>query len=312
MKTKKIKIFIGITLLSWLVIYYNVIAQETGTDHTVNWELLRVIDAQETPSGVLQNISAIDLDTEGNLYILDSGRNRLLKYSSAGIFIKETGGFGKGPGQFNDPRDLDAHLTLNIFVADFNNNRIVRFDSNLNFLNDFITDSESPLYFEMPLSVAVNGQYDLFILEDLNKQIVKFDRFNTPLAAFGKASENLGQLLGPYQLAMGNKNEIYVTDPLSKSIQVFDFLGNHLLEIIHPDFIEPRGIYHTPQGQLLVADPKGQKIYFYDSSHRISEILDVKNFDMVPLDIASWNPRSDKSAVWYIASARQCLVITRK
>jgi DNA-binding beta-propeller fold protein YncE len=310
-KTKP-KIFIVVTFLGWLVMFFNLIAQVSGADNLGNWEIIRVMDAQETPSGILQNVSAIDLDSEGNLYILDSGRNRLLKYSSAGIFIKETGGFGKGPGQFNDPRDLDAHLTLNIFVADFNNNRIVRFDSNLNFLNDFVTNYESPLYFEMPLSVAVNGQYDLFILEDLNKRVVKFDRFNEPLTAFGKASENLGQLLGPNQLAIGNKNEIYVSDPLKKSIQVFDFLGNYLMEIVHPDFIEPRGIFLTPQGQLLVADLKGQKIYFYDGFHKVLEVLDVKNSDIVPLDIASWNPRNDKNEILYVASARLCLVIARK
>jgi hypothetical protein len=299
-------------ILRWLLIASNAFAQETVSDSMISWEIIRVLDAQETPSGALQNISAIDLDTEGNLYILDSGRNRLLKYSSSGIFIKETGGFGKGPEQFNDPRDVDAHLTLNIYVADFNNNRIVRYDSNLNFLNDFSTDFESPFYFEMPLSVAVNGQYDLFILEDLNKRIVKFDRFNQPLAAFGKASENLGQLLGPYRLALGNKNEIYVADPLNKSIQVFDFLGNYLMEIVHPDFIEPRGIFLSPQGQLLVADPKGQKIYFYDNSRKISEILNLRDLNILPLDVASWNPRTDKNAILYVASVRHCLIMTKK
>jgi hypothetical protein len=299
-------------LLGFLGIPSALFTQETRSPGEISWIITRIIDAQETPAGVLQNVTAIDLDTEGNLYILDSGRNRLLKYSAAGFFIKEAGGFGKGSEQFNDPRDVDAHLTLNIFVADFNNNRIVRFDSNLNFLNDFIPDFESPYYFEMPLSIAVNGQYDLFILEDLNKRIVKFDRFNQPLAAFGEASENLGQLLGPYQLALGSKNEIYVSDPLNQSILVFDFLGNYLFEIIHPDFLEPKGIFLSLQGQLLVADPRGQKIYFYDSQQKISDILNLTDYNIFPLDVAYWNPRGDQQSVLYVASARQCLVMSRK
>jgi hypothetical protein len=304
-----IQIFI---LLGFIWIPVGSFSQEISSPGEISWLITRIIDAQETPAGVLQNVTAIDLDTEGNLYILDSGRNRLLKYSAAGIFIKEAGGFGKGPEQFNDPRDLDAHLTLNIFVADFNNNRIVRFDNNLNFLNDFIPDSDSPFYFEMPLSIAVNGQYDLFILEDLNKRIVKFDRFNHPLAAFGKASENLGQLLGPSQLALGSKNEIYVSDPLNRSILVFDFLGNYLFEIVHPDFLEPKGIFFSFLGQLLVADPRGQKIYFYDRQQKISEILDLTYYNIFPLDVAYWNPRGDKQAVLYVASAQQCLIMIRK
>jgi DNA-binding beta-propeller fold protein YncE len=111
---------------------------------------------------------------------------------------------------------------------------------------------------------------------------------------------------------LGNKNEIYVADPLNKSIQVFDFLGNYLMEIVHPDFIEPRGIFLSPQGQLLVADPKGQKIYFYDNSRKISEILNLRDLNILPLDVASWNPRTDKNAILYVASVRHCLIMTKK
>lgn len=299
-------IFIGL----WVGFSHFLFSQVIKSTAGIDWSFRSIIDAQETPAGILQNVSAIDLDTEGNLYIIDSGRNRLLKYSATGTFMREIGGFGRGSEQFNDPRDVDAHLTLNIFVTDFNNNRIVRFDSNLNYLNDFNPVFTNPFYFEMPLSVAVNNQYDLFILEDLNKRIVKIDRFNKPLTVFGTTSENLGQLLGPYQVTLGSRNILYVSDPLSCAIQIFDFLGNYIGSITHPDFIEPKGIFATAQGELLVADLKGQKIYFYNNHHALDDILDLKILALNPLDMALWNPGAERNRVLYVASSRNCVVFT--
>jgi len=275
------------------------------------WHISGVLDGRETPTGAFLNITAIDLDSEGNLFILDGGRNRLLKYSVNGRLIKEIGGFGSRQDRFNDPRDLDAHLTLNIYVADYNNDRIVLLDNHLNYLNEFKSAPDDLYFFEMPLSVAVNNQYDLFILEDLNKRIVKYDRFNQPSAQFGRASENLGQLLGPAQIAMGSKNELFISDPITKSVLMFDYLGNFLSEISHPDFIEPRGIDVSFQEDLLVADQKGKKVYFYKVNGKLSDILDLEPYDIVPTDVSLWHPRGTRHLQLYLSSVDKCYLLVK-
>ncbi|UCF63531.1 MAG: NHL repeat-containing protein [bacterium] len=287
-----------------------VLAQDT--EPAAKWRISTVIDGMDTPTGAFLNITAIDLDSEGNLYILDGGRNRLLKYSGNGQLMKEIGGFGSSQDRFNDPRDLDAHLTLNIYVADYNNDRIVLLDTHLNYLNEFKSLSDDLFFFEMPLSVAVNNQYDLFILEDLNKRIVKYDRFNQPSAQFGKASENLGQLLGPAQVAMGSKNELFISDPIAKSVIVFDYLGNFLNEISHPDFIEPRGIDVSLQEQLLIADQKGKKVYFYKTNGKLLDILDLAPYNIVPTDISLWQPRGSRHSQLYLSSVEKCYLLVRE
>jgi len=286
-----------------------------GQDKSVSWSLSYIFDGVKTPTGKFINITAVDLDPEGNLFILDAGRNRILKYSDKNQLIQEIGGFGNSQDRFNDPRDLDAHLTLNVFVSDFNNNRIVRFDSNLNYLSDFRIEDfnisyDNPLYFEMPLSVAVNNQYDIFVLEDLNKRIIKIDRFNQPLAAFGKASENLGQLLGPQQINIGPKNEIYVSDPLSNSIVVFDFLGNFIRSIIHPDFIEPRGIDVSNTGEIIVADQKAKKVFFFKPSGKFSMVWDLMSENIEPTDVAMYSPKGSNKILLYVSSQTKCYRFT--
>lgn len=276
------------------------------------WKIRGILDGVKTPTGLYIDITAIDLDSEGNLFILDRGRNRLLKYTANGQLLAEIGGFGRAQDRFNEPSDLDAHLTLNIYVSDYNNDRIVLFDNHLNYLNEFKSSTDDLFYFEMPLSVAVNNQYDLFILEDLNKRIVKYDRFNQPKAQFGSATDNLGQLLGPFQVAMGSKNEIFISDQLSKTIQVFDFLGNFLREIAHPDFIEPLGIDVSPKDYLVVADQKGQKIYFFTTGGKLQEQLDLKPLEISPTDVALWHPRGTENTYLYVSSVNKCYLFTKE
>jgi hypothetical protein len=290
----------------------NLWAQDSTNFNTLtDWRFIKAIDGKFSSSGVFQEAIAIDLDTEGNLYVLDRGRNRLLKYSVNGFFLKEIGGFGDGPEQFDDPRDVDAHLTLNIYVADYNNSRIVRYNSKLDYLSNFRTSPDDPVYFQFPLSVAINGQYDIFLLEDLNRSVMKFDRFNQPLVTFGTSSDNLGQLLGPYQLTSGRKNEIYVTDPLLKSILVFDYLGNFLREIKHPDFIEPKGIAISQRDELVVVDQGAQHVFFFEGGKKFNSKLDLHFLNEDILDVALWNARGSSKRVLYLLSSRVCYIYSK-
>jgi DNA-binding beta-propeller fold protein YncE len=313
-KISPFKYHVGIIKYLSLILIY-IYSFSFGQDGSASWKLSYIFDGVNTPTGKFINITAIDLDQEGNLFILDAGRNRVLKYSDKNQLMQEIGGFGNSQDRFNDPRDLDAHLTLNVFVSDFNNNRIVRFDSHLNYLSDFSIEDfnisyDNPLYFEMPLSVTVNNQYDIFVLEDLNKRIIKFDRFNQPLAAFGKASENLGQLLGPQQINIGPKNEIYVSDPLSKSIIVFDFLGNFVRNIIHPEFIEPRGIDISNTGEIIVADQKAKKVFFFKPSGKFSMVWDLLSENIEPTDVAMHSPKGTNKILLYVSSQTKCYRFT--
>jgi len=47
------------------------------------------------------------LDTEGNLYVLDTGNHRIQKFSPDGTYLSTLGRQGQGPGEFNFPGSLD-------------------------------------------------------------------------------------------------------------------------------------------------------------------------------------------------------------
>jgi DNA-binding beta-propeller fold protein YncE len=76
------------------------------------------------------------LDSQGNVYVADTGNNRIQVFTANGKFLKSFGSAGKADGQFDHPAGLAFDpLNNNLYVADAVNNRIQRF---------LITPSASP------------------------------------------------------------------------------------------------------------------------------------------------------------------------
>ncbi|UCC41582.1 MAG: 6-bladed beta-propeller [Candidatus Aminicenantes bacterium] len=61
---------------------------------------------------------SIVVDSELNLYLLDRGNHRLLKFSNKGNFIWQTGRKGQGPGEFQYPREISISPSGEIAVQD--------------------------------------------------------------------------------------------------------------------------------------------------------------------------------------------------
>ena len=66
------------------------------------------------------------VDDFGNIYIIDAGKDSLLKFTSQGKQMHSFGGTGNGQRQFNSPKGV-AWYDRTLYIADTKNNRIVRF-----------------------------------------------------------------------------------------------------------------------------------------------------------------------------------------
>ena len=60
----------------------------------------------------------ITMDKEGNLYILDTGNDRIQKFNPEGKYLDTIGRQGQGPGEFQNPLSLDIDSQGKLYVAD--------------------------------------------------------------------------------------------------------------------------------------------------------------------------------------------------
>ncbi|MEB3187172.1 MAG: carboxypeptidase regulatory-like domain-containing protein [bacterium] len=75
-----------------------------------------------------ENPTDIAVDNRnGDFYVVDSGNNRVIRYSSQGTYLSEFGGMGPAPGQFNQPTGVTIDADGNVYVSDTQNNRIQKF-----------------------------------------------------------------------------------------------------------------------------------------------------------------------------------------
>jgi hypothetical protein len=89
--------------------------------------------------GQMRAPAGIALDQEGNVYVADTGNNRIQVFSSNGTFITKWGGGGEyhssADGQMRAPAGIASDSSSgNVYVADTGNNRIQVFSSNGTFI----------------------------------------------------------------------------------------------------------------------------------------------------------------------------------
>ncbi len=134
----------------------------------------------------------VAIDTEGNVWVVDTGTGRAVKYSTEGIFLQAFGGMGEGSGQFQEPTAIEIAPGGDIFVADSGNRRVQRFDADFNFLAEyavpgwlFVDPVAKPYIALLPdggLIVSDPTQNKLFRLDEGGTPVATFDAEGAPLA----------------------------------------------------------------------------------------------------------------------------------
>ena len=83
--------------------------------------------AQAQEPGQFRSPWGIAVDGAGDVYVSDTGNQRIQKFDRDGSFITQWGGFGNAEGQFNFPYGLEVDQKGHVFSVDSGNMRVQRF-----------------------------------------------------------------------------------------------------------------------------------------------------------------------------------------
>jgi tripartite motif-containing protein 71 len=247
------------------------------------YNFLKKFGSQGAGNGKFVNPTSGTFDLSGNLYILDSGNNRIQKFDSNGTYLTKWGSQGKGLGQFIFPGGIDTDPIGNIYVLDSVNEvnvydcavlgsaagdqmtRVQKFSSDGSYLSNWNL-CHSPSSMNKPPGITIDGAGNIFTVNSGGHMIEKRSIDGNFIDRWGENGIGNGQFSYPSSISEDSSGNLYVIDSGNHRIQKFTNDG---------EFITMWGSQGTGDGQFLkpagiTVNPISDDIYIIDSgNHRI-------------------------------------------
>ena len=211
---------------------------------------------------------------EGDVYLCDTGNNRVVKLYNDGEeihWVKAIGKFGLDKGEFDDPHQIALDSQGDLYVTDTSNDRIQVLTSEGEFLR-FIGEGE----LEGPDGIAVIDRRSswifhkddiLFVVDQDHKRISRYTLAGDRRGSITAEEMKLRDAHFAY-LAIDYYLNLYVTDQVNHQVHKF---SRDLRPIISfgrkgsgkREFQTPRGITIWRRfGQIFIVEEKGAQYYW--------------------------------------------------
>ncbi len=143
--------------------------------------------------GQLDGPSGMAFDAEDNLYIVDSGNNRVQKFTKDGKHLDTWGGPGSGDGELDSPWGISLDAQGDIFIADWGNSRVQMFSPDGGFIRSYGTSPDDGDPLDHPADVAVDSDGDVYVADWGNKRVQIYEPEGEVVGAlYGNATEFFG------------------------------------------------------------------------------------------------------------------------
>jgi sugar lactone lactonase YvrE len=198
-------------------------------------------------------------DAVGNVWVVDSGRNRVKKFDAVGNQLQEIGTFGTGNGQFNSCYGVAAAADGGFYVSEFTGARIQKFTSAGAYAFKWGSPGTGDGQFSQLRCLALDDAGNVYAVDSGNNRIQKFDAAGNFILKWGTAGGGPGGFDRPTQLAIDPKGFVYVTDTYNHRVQKFTADGAFVAEwgvngSGPGEFVLPTGIACDAVGNVYVGE----------------------------------------------------------
>ncbi len=172
---------------------------------------------------------ALAVDAAGNVYVADTGNDRIQKFDGQGHYLTSWGSFGTGPAKFDNPTGIAVDAYDNVFVVDQGNSRVKSFTSDGVLTHQWGSPGTGAGQFSTPVGIAADAAGNVYVSDGANR-IQKFTGNGDYILEWGAAGTGDGQFDGPAGIAVDGAGCIYVADGSNDRIQKFSDTGGYLAQ----------------------------------------------------------------------------------
>ena len=183
---------------------------------------------------------AIAADSSGNVYVVDTGNNRVEEFSSSGVYVTQWGSKGAGNGQFSSPGAIAIDSSDYVYVVDSGNNRVEKFSSSGGYVAQWGSFGSGNGQFLAPHGVAIASGY-VYVADNGNNRVEEFTSSGVYVTQWGCASPRSslpactagsgnGQFNGPFGIAIDSSDNVYVTDARNNRVEEFTSSGVYVTQ----------------------------------------------------------------------------------
>ena len=211
----------------------------------------------------------VAVDPAGNIYVADTENHVIHKYTAAGAYLTQWGGFGGALGNFRYPRDVAVGPDGRVYVADTLNDRIQVFDAGGAFIATYgIGRGGGPEQFDTPKAIALDPAGRLYVADTFNNRIKVMGPAGEHLFTFGQSGREVAGMRNPSGVAVSADGGVYVADTFHDQIQVFNLAGGFIRKWGFTgegpgQFVSPRGMAVDASGRIYVSDTNNHRIQVF-------------------------------------------------
>ncbi|MHB9093371.1 MAG: 6-bladed beta-propeller [Eubacteriales bacterium] len=127
--------------------------------------------------GELRSPNAVTADAEGNIYVTDTGNQRIQIYDKTGKFIRSINGSkdGKGTSSLVNPRGIALDSRGNILVVSNLTHFVFAFDKEGNEIYTFGGNGGATYQFSLPNGLCIDKNGSIYVTDTANQRVAIYD-----------------------------------------------------------------------------------------------------------------------------------------